>query len=79
MTKIFFLDVYMDEATFINQVGENISRIRKSQNMTQMALADACDFERSNMRRIESGKTNPTLKTLYKIAKALKVNPKELL
>ena len=32
-----------------------------------------CDIERANMRRIEAGRTNPTIKTLLKISTALSV------
>lgn len=46
--------------------------------MTLTQLAAFCDFEKSNMARIENGKTNPTYKTLYKIAKALSITVKEL-
>ena len=41
-------------------------------------LAAECDFEKSNMARIEKGNTNPTYKTLYKIAKALSISITEL-
>lgn len=69
----------MEDSDYLKQVGENIRRIRLSQNITQMALGEMCDFERSNMRRIESGKNNLTLKTLLKIARALNVDLKDFL
>jgi DNA-binding helix-turn-helix protein len=41
-------------------------------------LAYACDFEKSNMSRIEAGKTCPNIYTLYKIAQHLEINLSEL-
>lgn len=60
-------------------VGENIVRLRMSKNLRQIDLATLLNIEDSSLRRIESGRTNPTLKTLCKIAKALDVKVQELL
>lgn len=46
--------------------------------MTQIQVADLCDFEKTTVSRIEVGKTNITIKNLYKISKALGVPMKEL-
>lgn len=32
-----------------------------------------CDFEKASLSRIESGQANPTIRTLYKLSKALDV------
>jgi len=37
-----------------------------------------CDFEKSSMSRIEAGRTNPTITTLFKISEALAVTIKDL-
>lgn len=63
---------------YLKKLGGNIKRIRESKNISQVDLANACEFEKSNMRRIEAGNTNVTAKTLYKIAKALEVTIAEL-
>ncbi|SDD93203.1 helix-turn-helix transcriptional regulator [Riemerella columbipharyngis] len=44
-----------------------------------MDLAYACNFEKSNLCRIEAGNTCPNVYTLYKIAKNLNVELHELL
>lgn len=62
----------------LKKLGKRIRKIRLSNKMTLTQLAAFCDFEKSNMARIENGKTNPTYKTLYKIAKALSITVKEL-
>jgi transcriptional regulator with XRE-family HTH domain len=46
--------------------------------MTQADLARECLKDRQAIERIESGRTNPTLKTLYEIAQALEVPLMEL-
>ncbi len=46
--------------------------------MTLVQLAAECDFDTSNMARIEKGNTNPTYKTLSKISKALCISISEL-
>jgi len=47
--------------------------------MAQQTLAVLCNFEKSNMSRIEKGVTNPTIGTLLKISGALKVPVSHLL
>jgi len=64
----------MSSAKLIEKVGKKIIKLRKEQKLSQVDLAFLCDFEKSNLRRIEAGKTNPTLTTLYKISKALDVD-----
>lgn len=58
--------------------GENIKRIREEKGLSQVDLANLCDFERGNMTRIEKGNTNPTLETMRKVAKALNVTVADL-
>ena len=54
-------------------IGGRIKEIRESKGITQQDLAAACNFEKSNMSRIEAGRTNFTISTLYKISMALEV------
>ena len=60
------------------KIGEKIKQIREIKGITQQDLAAACNFEKSNMSRIEAGKTNFTISTLYKISMALDVKLAEL-
>jgi transcriptional regulator with XRE-family HTH domain len=69
----------MDNNQFLIKLGENISKIRKEKGITQIELGHRCDFDRSNMRRIESGRTNPTILTLKKISEGLEVSLEELI
>lgn len=62
---------------FIN-IGLNIRKLRREKNLTQQDLAAACNFEKSNLARIEAGRTNPTVLTLFKICEVLRVPLKRL-
>ncbi|MCQ9635058.1 helix-turn-helix domain-containing protein [Chryseobacterium sp. WG23] len=46
--------------------------------MSQAELALLCNFEKSNMNRIETGKTCPSSFTLYKISISLEVKLSEI-
>ena len=66
-------------ATIYEKVGENIRRFRKKQGLTQEKLAELSKIDPKSIIQIENGKRNPTLKTLRRIALAVKVKPSELL
>lgn len=68
-----------DYAKFLKVVGSNIASIRKAKGYTLSELAYKSEMEKANLVRIEQAKTNPTLKTLWRIAVALDVNPEEFL
>lgn len=59
------------------KVGLNIQRIRELKGLSQQVLAAKCNFEKSNMSRLEAGKVNSTLSTLEKVANALEVEVKD--
>ena len=61
------------------KLGENIRRIRLTKDMTQGDLCRKLEVDRAYMSNIESGKKNPTLSTIAKLAKALGVTINELL
>ena len=61
------------------KLGENIRRIRLTKDMTQGDLCRKLEVDRAYISNIESGKKNPTLSTIAKLAKALGVTINELL
>ena len=63
----------MNKEEVIKSVGLKIREIREGKDISIMTLADKLDIEYNNMIRIEKGRTNPTLGTLYGIAQALDV------
>ncbi|MCP4181175.1 MAG: helix-turn-helix transcriptional regulator [bacterium] len=66
------------EKEYIKKIGKRIVQLREGQNMKQIELATAVNIEDSALRRIESGRTNPTVKTLLRIAVGLGVNVRDL-
>lgn len=67
---------YQEEIKFISN---KIRELRKEKQMTGQELAYRCDMERSNMSRIESGRTNLTVKTMCIICNALNVNLRDII
>jgi len=59
-------------------VGKQICTLRKQLKLTQASLAFSAGMEESALQRIEAGRTNPTIKTLNKVSKALNVEIKDL-
>ena len=56
------------------EVGKRIREIRIEKKVSQQDLAAKCNFEKSNMSRLEAGRSNATLSTLEIVAKSLGVN-----
>ena len=75
-----FYNVENDEQNkAIVELGLTIRKIREeSTDFSQDKLALEVDLSENQIRRIEKGQTNPTIKSLLKIARALKVDIKEL-
>jgi transcriptional regulator with XRE-family HTH domain len=69
---------YKDEA-LLAKIGENIRKVRLSKKISQESLANDCEIDYSQVNRMELGKVNFNISYLYKIAKALNVDPKQLL
>jgi transcriptional regulator with XRE-family HTH domain len=60
-------------------INQNIKRLRKKRGFSQDKLCKMADLTYTTLAKIESGvNTNPTIKTLQKIAKALEVSLNEL-
>ena len=68
----------MDNRDLILKIGKRIKERRISKPMTLDELAAASNMDNANIARLESGNTNPTIRTLYKISRGLKVKLKEL-
>ena len=69
----------MTDEEYLIKLGKKIKEIRLSNNISQVELANNCDFEKSNMNRIEAGRANTTIVTLRKIASALNVKVIDLI
>lgn len=52
-------------------VAQQLREVRKAQGMTQESLAELVGTKKSNISRLESGRYNPSLDFLVKVAKGL--------
>ena len=62
-------------------LGKKVQKIREEKGLSQVDLAARmlARFDTSNVSRIESGRTNPTIFNLYRIAEALEIPLRELI
>jgi transcriptional regulator with XRE-family HTH domain len=65
-----------DEA---RKLGQNLKRIRTKKGISQGDIVKILGMPKSFVSSIENGKTNPTLSTITKIAKAVGVSVGELM
>jgi len=62
-----------------NSVATNLKALRESQAYSQAELAELAGVQKVTVTRIELGRVQPRPRTVRKLAKALGVNPSELL
>ena len=60
-------------------IGSRIAEIRRSQNCSQMRLAELTDLSISYISHIETAKKKPSLESIVKIVNALNVTVDEVL
>lgn len=65
--------------TEAEQLGKNLKRIREEKGISQGEISRRLDVDKGFVSNIENGKTNPTLATIAKIAKAVGVSVGELM
>ncbi len=63
----------------VKKFAKNMKKIREAKKMSQGDIYRAAKIERTYISSLESGKQNPTLETVAKIAKALGVPTDKLL
>ena len=61
------------------RLGKNLKRLRQTKKMSQGDICRKSNLDRAYVSNMETGKSNPTLATIEKIARALGVNSDELL
>lgn len=78
----------MTEVQLLKKIGQRIKEIREKKGISQDNLGirmsldrpkTVKEYDKSNVSRLESGKTNPRVFTLYRVASALEVSLDELL
>lgn len=60
------------------EFGRKVRKLREEQGYSQESFADVVDIHRTYIGGIERGERNPTLTTIVRIAKALRIKPAEL-
>ena len=68
----------MEISQLQQKIGNRIRELRESKGISQQNLAAICNFEKANLSRLEAGRTNPTISTLYKISQALDIGLTEI-
>jgi len=61
------------------RLGEKIRRLRKKMGISQEELGYRADLHRTYIGSIERGEQNVSVDNIHRIAKSLKVSPKDLL
>ncbi|MDR0231626.1 MAG: helix-turn-helix domain-containing protein [Dysgonamonadaceae bacterium] len=63
----------MDKEELYKRIGLKIRELREEKNISLQEFSDKLDIEYNNLIRIEKGRTNPTVGTLFKICQILEV------
>lgn len=62
--------------SFKKNIGDQIRDARKAKGLTQKELGEILGIGEPTVNKYESGKQNPTVETLFKIAEALNLKLK---
>jgi transcriptional regulator with XRE-family HTH domain len=66
------------ESAVVKALGKRIRELRDAKGWSQERLAEAAYLDRSYLAGIESGSRNPSVRSLLKIANALRVRVGDL-
>ena len=69
----------MHAGSIQKQFGDAVRKERKRLGMSQEELAFEADLDRTYISSVERGRRNVSLLNILRLAKALKVNPRDLL
>jgi len=68
-----------DYSKLKEKFGTHLKKIRENKGFSLLDVDRRCDLDESNISKIENGKVNIQLSTIFELAKGLGVEPKELL
>jgi transcriptional regulator with XRE-family HTH domain len=63
----------------VTELGKAIKERRQAKNLSQEALAEIADFDRTYISLLERGERNPSFTNLCRVAASLGVTPSEIL
>lgn len=67
-----------DYDKLLKRISQNIRTARESKGLTQEQMSEL-GFNYRHYQKLESGSYSPSLQTLYRVAKALKIELKQLI
>ena len=59
--------------------GNVLRELRMEKNISQEKLAEFCDLDRTYISLLERGQRQPTITTIFKLAKALNISPSAMI
>jgi transcriptional regulator with XRE-family HTH domain len=65
--------------SLVNRIGKRIKLERERQELSQEALAEKAGISRGYLARLETGRHDPTVGVVEKLARALRVKVADLL
>jgi transcriptional regulator with XRE-family HTH domain len=71
--------VPVNELSLRKAFGVTLKKLRIEKSLSQQALADYSELDRSYVSGLENGKYQPTLFVLYKVAECLEIEPEQFL
>lgn len=71
----------MEKSDLLVLFGKRIKKLRLEKGMSQVDLVAKMqgNIDTTNISRIESGRTNPTIYSLYRLSEALEISLSELI
>jgi transcriptional regulator with XRE-family HTH domain len=67
-----------EERAFLKGLGQQVRILRQSKNLTQAELAEKAEVGMKYVGEVERGRTNPTLRLVWRLSEALGVEVFEL-
>ena len=62
----------------LTRFGENVRALREKRDLTQERLSELAELDQTYISGIENGSRNPTIRSVARIAKALKTTVADL-
>jgi transcriptional regulator with XRE-family HTH domain len=59
--------------------GKVLRELREANHISQEKLAEYCELDRTYISLLERGLRQPTITTIFKLAKALNISPSKLM
>ena len=68
----------LTDEQIIDRLGQRMKEMRKDKGLTQLDIASRCNMDEAGYRRLENGRSSPTLKSLLRICSAFEIDLLEL-